>query len=414
MEWSAEDRRWMRVAIRAARLGRGRTHPNPRVGAVAVRDGRLIGIGAHLACGGAHAEASILAVRGSAALRGATVYLTLEPCAHQGRTPPCAPALVAARIGRLVAAIGDPHPLVSGRGFACLESAGIPVERGLGAGAAAKLNAPFLWHLETGLPLITLKVAASLDGRQAAEDRSSQWISSPAARERVHLWRAAADAILTGRGTLVADRPRLTARPSRDPLAHLRRRVLSPDPPPTWPPQPVRVVVDSRARVAQDGALLDHLTQAPGPGWIVACGARAQRRDRDALAARGIETWEIPEEHGGGGVDLRALAARMAARGWLEVMAESGPTLANALLRERLVGRLRLIQAPLLLGGPWTWTRALGVESLSEAERLEGLRVTRSGPDALLSAWKPEVARCLERAAGRAGAAAGETVCSPD
>ncbi|MBU0668916.1 MAG: dihydrofolate reductase family protein, partial [Alphaproteobacteria bacterium] len=173
-----------------------------------------------------------------------------------------------------------------------------------------------------------------------------------------------------GRGTLIDDRPRLTARPARDPRARLRRRAACPScPPPDWPPQPARVVVDSRARSAQDELLLDHMTGETGRGWVVACGARAPLSDRERLAARGIEVWVLPEEHGGGGVDLGAVAGRLAERGWLDVMAECGPTLANALLRERLVGRLRLIQAPLLLGGPWTWTREIGVQTLSSGAR---------------------------------------------
>jgi diaminohydroxyphosphoribosylaminopyrimidine deaminase/5-amino-6-(5-phosphoribosylamino)uracil reductase len=267
---------------------------------------------------------------------------------------------------------------------------------------AAEINAPFLWHQAAGRPLITLKIAASLDGRQAARDRTSQWISSSASRSRVHLWRAAADAMLTGRGTLVDDLPRLTARPARDPYAGLRRRLETPENARPWPPQPARIVVDTHARAAQDDALIDHMAAVPGGPWIIACGSRAPRAALDRLAGRGIEAWVLPEEHGGAGVDLEALAGRIAARGWLEVMAECGPTLSNALLRARLVGRVRLIQAPLLLGGPWTWSREIGVETLAAGMRLDRLRVAGIGPDALVAGWTPEVARCLEAVVARA------------
>jgi len=400
----------MRLALKAARLGRGSTHPNPRVGAVAVRAGRCLGVGSHFACGERHAEAALLAAAGPGALEGATVYVTLEPCAHEGRTPPCAPALVDARIGRLVAAIGDPHPLVSGRGLAILRGAGIPVETGVCAAPAAALNAPFLWRLRGGRPLVTLKIAASLDGRQAAQDRSSQWISSEASRLRVHQWRAAADAMLTGLGTLTDDLPRLTARPGRDPLARLRRAAAAGCPPPAWPRQPARVVADSRARSGSDDRLLEHLAGSPGGRWIVACGARAPREAIARLSGRGVEVWVLPEGHGGSGVDLAALADRLAERGFLEVMAECGPTLSNALLRERLVGRVRLVVAPLLLGGEWTWTREIGVGTLPEGLRLGPLRVTRAGPDLLVEAWESRVEACLEEAASAArGEAAGRS-----
>ncbi|MFH1143111.1 MAG: bifunctional diaminohydroxyphosphoribosylaminopyrimidine deaminase/5-amino-6-(5-phosphoribosylamino)uracil reductase RibD [Candidatus Eisenbacteria bacterium] len=414
------DRDWMRLALRLARLGMGRTHPNPRVGAVAVGDGRLLGMGAHLVFGGPHAEAMLaglspegptcpgadaalrIGARGARAARsleGATVYVNLEPCAHQGKTPPCASALALHGVRRVVAAIADPHPLVSGRGLSFLREAGVEVFTGLLAPAARRLNAPFLWHLQAGRAMVTLKLAASLDGRLAARDGGSRWISGEASRELVHRWRSECDAVVVGRGTFESDRPRLTARPTRDPLAGLRLRLREmaggAAAAPGWPHQPVRLVVDSRARLGNRDDIPFGREDGGGP-WIVACGARAPSRSIARLEARGAQCWRLPEPRGGAGVDLPALMRRLALEGLLDVLVEGGPALANSLLSARLVDRLRLFQAPCLLGGDRTWTEDLGVSQLSERVALARCGARRVGDDLLITGWNPALASLLD------------------
>jgi diaminohydroxyphosphoribosylaminopyrimidine deaminase/5-amino-6-(5-phosphoribosylamino)uracil reductase len=386
----------MRQALRLASLGCGLTHPNPRVGAVAVRDGALLARGVHLRCGEPHAEAMLIDGAPAGALAGATLILNLEPCNHTGRTPPCAPAIARAGFSRVVAAIEDPNPEVSGQGFAALREAGLQVETGVLARAARALNAPFLWYQATGRAWLTLKIAASLDGRLAAEDGTSRWITGPHARERVARWRAEADAVLIGRGTLIADRPRLTARPRRDPLRTPRREF--PAAAAAWPHQPARIVVDSRCRIA--GETLEALLPADPPGgpWVVACGARAPRERVRALEGRGIRCWRLPEAGGGSGVDLTALARRCAEAGWLDVLVEGGATLASALLRAGLIGRLRLFQAGLLLGGARGWCGDLGVATLDQRLGMSIVRQERIGADLLTTALSPEAARLLGEA----------------
>ena len=398
----AEDR-YMRLALRLARLGAGRTHPNPRVGAVAVRDGRVVGLGAHLACGGEHAEAGLIRRAAPGVLRGATLYVTLEPCCHVGRTPPCAPAIAAAGIRRVVAAMRDPHPLVNGGGFDQLQAAGVDVSSGLLERRAARLNAPFLWMLLRGRAFVTLKVAASLDGRLAAADGTSQWICGPRARALVHGWRAGCDAVLVGRGTLEADRPRLTARPPRDRLARWRRavsqRAAGGQRPgaavPGWPHQPVRIVLDSRAAIGLREDLLEHLTSTPGGPWVIACDERAPRAARQRLELAGVRCWSFPVRNGARGVDLRALTARLAAEGLPDLLVEGGPTVATSFTREDLVDCYRAFLAPLLLGGPRAWLGDAGFCTLDEAPRLAMERARRIGRDALVEALSPSASRLL-------------------
>ncbi len=397
------DHRYMRLALRLARLGAGWTHPNPRVGAVAVRDGRVVGLGAHLACGSDHAEAVLLGSADRAALRGATLYVTLEPCCHAGRTPPCAPAIAAAGIRRVVAAMRDPHPLVSGGGFDQLLRAGIDVSSGLLERRAARLNAPFLWMLMRGRAFVTLKVGASLDGRIAAYDGTSRWISGPRARALVHGWRADCDALLIGRGTLEADRPSLTARPPRDRLTRLRRAVSGGIPGgaragvglQTWPHQPVRVVLDSRAAIGRRDDLLDHLASTPGGPWVIACDERAPRQACQRLERAGVRCWSFPVRNGARGVDLWALTARLANEGLPDLLVEGGSTVATSFVREDLVDSYRAYLAPLILGGPRVWLGDAGFHTLDEAPRLTTERVRRVGADALVEALSPSAARLL-------------------
>ncbi len=386
------DERWMRLAIALARLGAGATHPNPRVGVVAVRQGRVVGIGAHLRCGGPHAEAMLVAGASPGTLVGATLYINLEPCAHHGRTPPCAPALAPAGIFRVVAAMTDPDPRVSGRGLDCLRGAGIRVETGLCAARARLLNAPFLSLQRRNRPWVTLKVATSLDGRVAAADGSSRWISGPQARERVHRWRAECDAVLIGRGTLLRDLPRLSARPRVDPLRVLRRRVPECA---GWPHQPVRMVADTLCRTAADEKLLDHMARQPGGPWIIVCGEQAPSGHVVRLQERGIRCWAIPEEVEGGRIDPTALLRRCAEEGLLDLLVEGGPALASQLLRRGLVDRLRIFQTPALLGAGPSWTSDLGIETLGERMVLKRLRSRRIGRDILTDALSREGAALL-------------------
>ncbi|MET0229024.1 MAG: bifunctional diaminohydroxyphosphoribosylaminopyrimidine deaminase/5-amino-6-(5-phosphoribosylamino)uracil reductase RibD, partial [Actinomycetes bacterium] len=252
---------WMERALALAEGGRGRVSPNPMVGAVLVRDGRVVGEGFHRAAGRAHAEAEALAAAGAAAA-GATCYVTLEPCAHHGRTPPCADALVAAGVARVVAAVQDPDPRVDGAGLARLRAAGVAVELGVGAEAAATQNAAYLTHRRLGRPRVTLKAAASLDGKVAAPDGTSQWITGPAARSDGHRLRAEADAVAVGAGTALADNPRLTVR-----LPGFTGH------------QPLRVLVDAAGRVGAGG----HLFDGEAPTLVATTGA---------APAAAVEAWK--------------------------------------------------------------------------------------------------------------------------
>ncbi|MFM7719219.1 MAG: bifunctional diaminohydroxyphosphoribosylaminopyrimidine deaminase/5-amino-6-(5-phosphoribosylamino)uracil reductase RibD [Actinomycetota bacterium] len=317
----------MRRAIDLARLGAGLVSPNPLVGAVVVdASGEVVGEGAHLRAGEAHAEVIALAAAGDRA-SGATLHVSLEPCAHFGRTPPCADAIIAAGIRRVVVAARDPNPIVDGRGIARLRAAGIEVEEGVLREDAERLNRAFTRHVTTGLPLVTWKVAASLDGKVAAADGSSRWITGEAAREDAHRLRAEADAILVGSGTALADDPALTVRL------------------PGYAGDPVlRVLVDSRGRVPGDRRLFD----AAAPTFV-ATTASAAPAARDAWRAAGAEVVEFPDADGR--VRLPELLAHLGKRDVQSVLLECGPALAWAMVAADLVDRVVVHTAPILLGG---------------------------------------------------------------
>ena len=360
------DREHMVRALQLAELGRYTTGPNPRVGCVVVRDGQVVGEGWHRRAGEPHAEALALAEAGDRA-RGSTVYVTLEPCCHQGRTPPCSDALIAAGVGRVVAAMVDPNPLVSGRGMERLANAGILAETGLMADAAAALNPGFIKRMTERRPYGRCKLAASLDGRTSMASGESKWISSEAARRDVHRLRAASGAIVTGVGTVIADDPAFTVRIAPEGLAG-----LAPGEP---VPQPLRVVVDSQLRTPPQARLL----ALPGP-VVVACSETAPRSRGDALTALGAQLLPLPEAHGR--VDLAALASWLADREINEVLVESGPTLAGAALTAGLVDELILYLAPHLMGHDG---RALfQLPGLTRMEHRIPLRIDdirRIGPD---------------------------------
>ena len=342
------------------------SHPNPRVGCVIVNAaGQVLGRGSTQRVGGPHAE--IMALRDAqsngADVRGATVYVTLEPCSHQGRTGPCCDALVAAGVGRVVASLQDPNPKVAGRGFERLRAAGIEVEVGPGAEAARELNLGFFSRMLRGTPWVRMKIAASLDGRTALDNGVSQWITSPAARADGHAWRARASALLTGIGTVLEDNPRLDV-----------REVATPR-------QPALVVVDSRLETPSDAALFGPERER----LIYAAVDDAARRQ--ALEARGATVILRPGP--GGKVDLAAMLRDLGQREINELHVEAGHKLNGSLLREGLVDELLVYLAPRLLGegramaqlGPWT--------SLQDALALEWQDVERVGADLRLLARFP-------------------------
>ncbi|MDP2134613.1 MAG: bifunctional diaminohydroxyphosphoribosylaminopyrimidine deaminase/5-amino-6-(5-phosphoribosylamino)uracil reductase RibD [Sulfuritalea sp.] len=341
MSFSSADHGFMARALQLARRGLCTTTPNPRVGCVVVRDGRIIGEGWHEKAGGPHAEAAALnAIVGAGATAiGATAYVTLEPCSHFGRTPPCADALIEAGVVRVVAAMPDPNPLVAGQGLARLAATGIDVSSGLLAAEAQELNIGFVSRMTRGRPWLRLKVAASLDGKTALNNGVSQWITGPAARRDAHAWRARSCAVLTGIGTVKDDNPRLTVR----------------EVPTTR--QPLRVVIDSRLETPPDAAILQ------GGNLLIAA---AQDNERAAaLRARGAEIVILPNAQGK--VELPELMQELGRRGINEVLAEAGTRLNGSLLREGCVDELLIYQAPILIGDA-----ARGMFGLAELADLAG------------------------------------------
>jgi diaminohydroxyphosphoribosylaminopyrimidine deaminase/5-amino-6-(5-phosphoribosylamino)uracil reductase len=327
MSFTPEDARYMARALTLARRGLYTTDPNPRVGCVIVKDGRVVGEGWHERAGGPHAEIRALAAAGPAA-RGATVYLTLEPCCHHGRTPPCSEALIAAGVARVVAAMQDPNPKVAGKGFAALAARGIAVAEGLMAAEAEALNPGFISRMRRGRPYVRIKLAASLDGRTALANGESRWITGEAARADVQRWRARSSAILTGVGTVLADDPSLTVR------AYDIGR------------QPLRVVVDSALRTPPRARLL----ALPGRTLIATTCSAADGPKAAALRAAGAEIVALPAAGNRQRVSLPALLDELARREVNEILVEAGATLSGALVAERLADELVLYYAPHLLG----------------------------------------------------------------
>ncbi len=354
--FTALDRVAMARALELAALGRRTTQPNPRVGCVIAADGQIVGEGWHQRAGEPHAEVFALAAAGSRA-RGATAYVTLEPCNHHGRTPPCTEALVAAGVARVVFAAGDPNPRVDGSGAARLRAAGIEVVEGLMRDAANELNLGFFSRMRRGRPWLRLKLAASVDGRTALASGESRWITSDAAREDVQAWRAESASVVTGAGTVIADDPALTVR-------------IGPEP----RPQPLRVILDSHLRVPAGARVFRE------PGRCVRLAARG------AAPSAGGDPDPHPVEYLEAGVDgrvsLPAALDWMGAQGLNEAWVEAGPTLAGALLGAGLVDELVLYLAPTLLGPDARPLAALPpLSRLADAPRWRLHDLSRVGDD---------------------------------
>lgn len=342
--FSAADHEFMARALQLAERGLLSTTPNPRVGCVIVRDGTVVGEGWHQRAGEAHAEVHALQAAGAAA-QGATAYVTLEPCSHHGRTPPCCEALQSAGIGRVIAAMQDPNPMVAGQGLAWLRDAGIETACGLMEAEARELNIGFVSRMTRGRPWLRLKAATSLDGRTALPNGESQWITGPEARLDGHRWRARACAILTGIGTVRDDDPQLTVRG----VETLR--------------QPLRVVVDSRLEISPDARVLQG-------GRVLVVAAIEAPLQASVIEATGAEV--ICLANADGKVDLPALLRELAKRGVNELHVEAGFKLNGSLMREGLVDELLLYVAPCLLGDA-----SRGLFNLPELESLEEKRRMR-------------------------------------
>lgn len=352
-----DDIRYMAQALRLARLGLNTTTPNPRVGCVLVRDGQVIAEGWHQRAGEAHAEADALKRAGESA-RGATAYVTLEPCSHHGRTPPCADALIAAGVARVVCASEDPNPQVTGKGIARLQDAGIAVRSGVLASEAIELNAGFFSRMQRGRPRVVCKMAISLDGRTAMASGESKWITGDAARADVQRLRARSCAVVTGAGTVLADDPRLDVREASR--------------------QPLRVVVDSALRTPAVARVLSQ----PGAALL------AYVTDPDvmavALQAAGAMLMRLPGEDGR--VDLHALLAALAERGCNEVLLESGATLAGAFAQAGLIDEYKFYMAPVLLGSSARPLLELPFTQMAERMALRITAIEAVGDDWRISA----------------------------
>ncbi len=342
----------MARALKLARRGLYTTDPNPRVGCVLVKDGAVVGEGFHVRAGEAHAEVIAIEAAGKSA-RGATAYVTLEPCCHSGRTGPCTERLIAAGVGTVVAAMRDPNPEVGGKGLAAIKSAGIEVREGPMQSEAQKLNIGFLSRMTRGRPHLRLKLAASLDGRTALASGESRWITGAEARRDVQRLRARSSAVLTGVGTVLADDPRLDVRENFSPQAASGGAEIR---------QPLRVIVDSRLRTPPRAKII------PPPGSALIATLEDRTAAADRLRSAGAEIMTVPAK--GERVDLLPLLEHLARRGINELHAECGATLAGALLDAGLVDELVLYLAPLLLGSS-ARPLALLEEITSMEQRLE-------------------------------------------
>jgi diaminohydroxyphosphoribosylaminopyrimidine deaminase/5-amino-6-(5-phosphoribosylamino)uracil reductase len=355
----------MKQALRLAAKGRGRTSPNPMVGAIVVIGEAVVGKGYHEHVGGPHAEVNALHDAGEKAT-GATLYVTLEPCNHHGRTPPCAKAVANSGIARVVVGMADPNPNVAGGGAGYLRGRGISVDMGVLEEECRRLNQAYLKHVKTGIPYVTLKVAATLDGRIATRTGDSRWISNEHSRRFVHQLRYAADGVLVGIGTALTDDPQLTARIRKKPPYR----------------QPIRIVLDSRLRLP----MTSHLTQTARdiPVWL-ACAEDAPRERELQLEAAGIVVLRLPAKEGC--IDLRSLLETSGQRQITSLLVEGGGRVLGAFLDQRLADSCHFFYAPKILGDPKAIPMVQGGPrlSISEALPLYDTRVKRFGEDIMVS-----------------------------
>jgi diaminohydroxyphosphoribosylaminopyrimidine deaminase/5-amino-6-(5-phosphoribosylamino)uracil reductase len=353
---------YMQRALALAGQALGRVSPNPAVGAVLVCDGQVVGEGFTRPPGGPHAEVVALEQAGEAA-RGSTLYVSLEPCCHQGRTPPCTGAIIAAGVAEVHMAMFDPDPNVNGRGRKELEAAGIAVQVGECEQEALRLNEAYVKHRTTGLPFVIAKFAASLDGRIAAASGDSRWISGPQSRQWAHEQRTTMDAIMVGANTVVVDDPQLTARPGDQESER----------------QPLRVVIDSRGRTPANARVL----QEPGRA-LIATSERSDPSWRQAMEAAGAEVLVLPGD--GDYLDLRVLLKALAERGVLSLLVEGGGILLGSLFDQGLVDKVQVIVAPLIIGAAEAPAAVAGrgAHRLAQAWRLREVAIERLGDDILI------------------------------
>lgn len=363
-EWSVADREWMGRALMLAERGVYTTEPNPRVGCVLVGDGQIVGEGWHVRAGEGHAEVNALAQAGDKA-RGATAYVTLEPCSHFGRTPPCADALVKAGVSRVVAAMQDPNPQVAGNGLNRLREAGIEVSCGLLEAQAQALNPGFIKRMQQGLPWVRVKLAMSLDGRTAMASGESKWITGPAARADVQRLRARSGAVVSGADSVLLDDSALTVRASELGLSAAEAAAAAAR-------QPLRVLVDSLRRVPLD----QRFFREAGPTLVISTSAE---QAADDYRAAGSELLAVPGADGK--VDLHAVLRTLAERGCNEVLVEAGAGLSGAFWRAGLVDELIVYMAPRLLGSQARPLMQLPFESMSEAMDVDIVDMRAIGQD---------------------------------
>jgi len=358
---------YMHRALGLARLGEGRTRPNPPVGAVVVRDGAIVGEGFHPEAGKPHAEIYALKEAGESA-RGADLYVTLEPCSHHGRTGPCAEAVIDAGIRRVYVGVQDPNPLVAGRGVERLRAAGIEVIVGLLEKECRHLIAPFARHVTTGMPFVILKTAITLDGKTATVTGDSRWISNEESRAHVHRLRDRVDGIMVGIGTVLHDNPRLDTRL------------------PEGGRNPVKIIVDTRLETSPDAAIFDSKTPV-----IIAAGEGALEDRARILTSRGAQIWRFQEINGR--IDLASLMRRLGEEGMQTVLLEGGAGLNRSFLDADLIDRFMVFVAPKIVGGEGKGIfSGLGVERLKDAILLDDLRTSTFGDDTPIEG---EVRRCL-------------------
>jgi diaminohydroxyphosphoribosylaminopyrimidine deaminase/5-amino-6-(5-phosphoribosylamino)uracil reductase len=367
----------MKLALKLAARGAGWVSPNPMVGAVVVKDGQVVGRGYHRRVGLPHAEVEALRAAGAAA-RGAELYVTLEPCNHEGRTPPCTRAILKAGVSRVIIATRDPNPRVAGGGVEFLRSRGVSVEVGLLEVAARRVNEAWFHWVATGRPWVTVKAACSLDGKIATAGGESQWLTGEAARALGHRLRHQADAIVVGIGTVLADDPQLTTRLPNRKTKNEKRKTKNPG------KDPIRLVLDSKLRIPLTARLL-HL-DSPAPTWVATTG-QAPPAKRRALADLGARVLVLPEA--AGRVSLPGLLEFLGAQQVQSLLVEGGAEVLGAFFDQKLVHLFRFFYAPTILGGRAALgvVGGLGVDRLKEARRAQNLEIRRVGEDFLVSGY---------------------------